>query len=157
MKMTETKTRRTISICADGIWVGSGWLNEMGHVEGCGAVLGGDPDTSETHYEAIDDALDEGQDTVAIDGIRYTWTLGIILAETVRAELIEIGESVRDVTRELEAGREPCVSHTPNGREIRVAKDGSGFLVQPETDNYWMTVPSIDAAMDAFENPRKYR
>lgn len=79
----------------------------------------------------------------------------IELPAAMVADLEEIGESVSEVIRDIEAGREPCVSHTPNGRDIRCT--AKGFIVQPRNDNYWITVPTIDAAMDAFENPAKYR
>ena len=78
----------------------------------------------------------------------------ILTAEQV-AELKEIGEDVAACERDLAAGKEPCVSHTPNGREIRLVR--GGFAVQPHNDNYWVTVPTIDAAMDAFANPQNYR
>jgi hypothetical protein len=82
-------------------------------------------------------------------------TTATILTDAQIADLREIGESVTQAERDLTAGREPVVSTTPNGRNILLVR--GGFSVQPRNDNYWITVPSIDAAMDAFENPAKYR
>ena len=82
-------------------------------------------------------------------------TTKITLTPEQTTDLREIGEDLRTCERDLNAGREPCVSHTPNGREIRLTP--GGFAVQPANDNYWLTVPTVDAAMDAFENPGKYR
>lgn len=84
-------------------------------------------------------------------------TTKIELAATVAADLREIGESVADITSRCNRGMETTVSTTPNGREIRVAKDGQAFVVQPHNDNYWIRVETIDAAMDAFANPENYR
>ncbi len=78
-----------------------------------------------------------------------------ILTEAQIRDLTEIGESVAACERDLVAGGEPCVSHTPNGREIRLVR--GGFAVQPANDNYWITVPAIDDAMAAFERPQDYR
>jgi hypothetical protein len=77
-----------------------------------------------------------------------------------RAELLECGYSRAQVDKwiaAVDSGRvtEVTVSSTPNGRDIRLVK--GGFIVQPRDDNYWITVPSIDDAMDAFEHPEKHR
>lgn len=77
------------------------------------------------------------------------------LTEAQRRDLAEIGESITECERDLEAGRERCVSHTPNGREIRLVR--GGFRVQPANDNYWLDVNSIDDAMAAYERPQDYR
>ncbi len=74
------------------------------------------------------------------------------------SELRECGYGRTEIDRlakAVAAGSEPCVSTTPNGRDIRLVL--GGFSVQPANDNYWMTVASIDDAMDAFENPAAYR
>lgn len=80
----------------------------------------------------------------------------ITLAPSVLADLLEIDEPIKDVLRDLANGFTPCVSHTPNGREVRVAKDGQSFEVQPRNDNYWISVPTIDAALEAFDDPAKF-
>lgn len=75
------------------------------------------------------------------------------------SDLREIGESVSACQRDLSAGKEPVVSTTPNGRNILLVR--GGFSVQPQNDNYWLnywlTVASLDEALDAFEHPEKYR
>ena len=77
------------------------------------------------------------------------------LTAAQRADLIEIGKDLAACERALASGHTPAISTTPNGRDIRLAP--GGFQVQPENDNYWLTVPTIDAAMDAFERPENYR
>ncbi len=77
------------------------------------------------------------------------------MTRQMKTDLCGIGESPREIVELVEAGKTPCVMHTTNGREIRVEK--AGFVVQPCNDNYWITVPSLKAALDAFNNPAKYR
>lgn len=48
-------------------------------------------------------------------------------------------------------------ARTPNNREVRENEDGS-FSVQPKLDNYWIHgLRSVAEALDAYENPEKYR
>lgn len=57
----------------------------------------------------------------------------------------------------IEAGFGPVVvEHAPNGREIRMVRSGR-FEVQPWNDNYWITTETLEAAKDAYHNPREYR
>lgn len=66
---------RKISISCDGVWAGSGWLTEDGKVIDCPAVLGEDQDASDETYEAIDDAIEEGEEEVVRPDGTYTWTI----------------------------------------------------------------------------------
>ena len=79
----------------------------------------------------------------------------ISLTEKQIAGLREIGEDVRACERDLNAGKEPCISHQPCGREIRLV--AGGFATQPAGDNYWIAVPTLDDAIEAYENPSKFR
>lgn len=70
-----------IEICVDGVWAGSGKLRgdvDNGHqIVDCGAQFSDDQDASEKVYEAIEDAIDEGDDQITVDGKRITWTITV--------------------------------------------------------------------------------
>lgn len=76
---------RTISIIQDGHWAGDGSLTDDGIIEDCAAILGpiGLPhddgqqqDAAERAYEAIEEAIRRGEDTVEVEGCQYEWTVG---------------------------------------------------------------------------------
>ena len=79
--MTNTANYTVIEICVDGVWAGSGKLRgdmDNGHqIVDCGAQFGADQDASEKVYEAIEDAIDEGDDEITVDGKRITWTITV--------------------------------------------------------------------------------
>lgn len=64
----------SISISENGIWAGDGNLNE-GRIEDCPAILGGDQDTADAVYEAIESAIAEGESTVEVGGKSYSWSI----------------------------------------------------------------------------------
>lgn len=64
----------TITIYADGTFATSGTLNEYGSIRDADGVFG-DEDATEAVYEAIELAADAGEDSVEVDGVRYTWTI----------------------------------------------------------------------------------
>jgi len=55
-----------------------------------------------------------------------------------------------------QGGQCVVVEIQPNGREIRRRADGK-YETQPENDNYWIVVGTIEAARDAYRHPEKYR
>lgn len=86
--------KRKISILANGIWAGDGYL-VGGIIEDCAAILGGSQDAAEAIYERIEDEIAEGDDSEArdgdgiiIDGIRYTWTIEEPAEEWTAQEII---------------------------------------------------------------------
>ena len=75
VKVAEDLAGQPISISRDGVWAGDGVLRD-GSIEDCPAVLGTDQDASDETYEAIADAIEDGDDRVTRpDGV-YTWTIG---------------------------------------------------------------------------------
>lgn len=64
----------TISISRDGIWAGNGRLVD-GIIEDCSAILGADQDASDETYEAIQDAIQDGDESVQRQDGRYTWRI----------------------------------------------------------------------------------
>lgn len=60
----------TISIEVDGIWAGSGILQD-GQIRDCGAVI------PEAAYAAIEAAIQKqpGDGRVVVDAVEYTWTV----------------------------------------------------------------------------------
>lgn len=46
------------------------------------------------------------------------------------------------------------IARSPNGRNV--IADNEGVHVQPHNDNYWITVGSVEEAMDAYLHPEKY-
>lgn len=69
----------TISIDENGIWAGSGTLRD-GIIEDCMAILGDDQDMAEKAYEAIEQAIADGESSVTIG--EYTWTWEITADDT---------------------------------------------------------------------------
>lgn len=63
-----------ISIYADDVWAGDGRLSN-GHIEDCAAILGGDQDTAEEIYEAIEEAIAANESEYVRDDVAYTWSL----------------------------------------------------------------------------------
>lgn len=81
-----SRTSYGISISRNGIWAGDGIYDHTdtpdvvaGNIRDCSAVLGGDQETAEKIYEAIEDAITEGDQPM--DGEikwgedTYSWTL----------------------------------------------------------------------------------
>ena len=64
----------TISIFRDDMWAGDGRL-EGGSIVDCPAILGRDQDDAEDCYEAIEDAIESGDDSVIRDDGIYTWVI----------------------------------------------------------------------------------
>jgi len=73
----EEKTMKKISVTEDGVWAGTGTFNN-GSIENCAAVLGDDRDMSERAYDAIEEAIADGETSVAIGD--YIWEWEIIAA-----------------------------------------------------------------------------
>lgn len=76
-----------ISISQNGAWAGDGILVRDGrrtYIKDCPARLGPDhldhesgeeQEYTERVYEAIEEAIEAGQDQLTLDGIEYTWTI----------------------------------------------------------------------------------
>ncbi len=68
----------TISISMDGVWSGSGKIRD-GEIVDCSAQFCDDTDESLKVYEMIEEAIDDGRDSlvVELDGERreMTWTI----------------------------------------------------------------------------------
>ena len=78
-----TRTKRTIdriTIFRDDVYAGVGKLDQ-GTIVDCDAQLGHDTDASEETYELIEDAIDEGEESVERPDGTYTW-----IVETVEAQ-----------------------------------------------------------------------
>lgn len=81
-----TFTESPISINMDNVWAGSGklrtWSDESVEIVDCGAVFAGDQDESENVYELIQDAIEEGKDSLKVElsdrdyAVNITWTIG---------------------------------------------------------------------------------
>lgn len=70
-----------ITIYADNVFAGTGRL-VGGIIEDCPAILGGSQDACEKIYEAIEDAIADGDeseardgDGIKIDGVSYSWDI----------------------------------------------------------------------------------
>lgn len=61
-----SKNHNSISISMDGVWVGSGKLID-GIISDCGAQFGADQDESENVYELIEEAIEEGKDSIKVE------------------------------------------------------------------------------------------
>lgn len=48
------------------------------------------------------------------------------------------------------------VAYAPSGREVRWDRSGQ-LVVQPRNDNYWITVPDLQAAREAYYQPERWR
>lgn len=55
-----------ISISQDNVWAGSGKLTD-GVISDCGAQFGADQDESENVYEMIEEAIEEGKDSIKVE------------------------------------------------------------------------------------------
>jgi hypothetical protein len=53
-------TKSVIQIWLNGVWAGTGQVDEDGEITQCGAVLGPDQDASDEMYELISDAIAGG-------------------------------------------------------------------------------------------------
>jgi len=60
-----------ITIYENGVWAGRGYY-EHGRIEDCPAVLGDGKDTKGDVYEAIEQAIEDGRESIS--GGDYTWT-----------------------------------------------------------------------------------
>ena len=69
-----TTTKQPITIFADHVYAGQGFLSG-GSIE-CDAILGGSQDACEPIYDAIEEAIADEDDSVEVDGVEYTWTIG---------------------------------------------------------------------------------
>ena len=69
---TTTTTRTTIDICADGVWAGNGHVTVDSR--GCHSVVCA-ADLGEGAYEAIEDAIDNGDESCEHDGVSYSWSI----------------------------------------------------------------------------------
>jgi hypothetical protein len=78
--MTNRDEYTEISISVDGVWAGSGKLRD-GIIYDCGAVFAGDQDESENVYELIEDAINNGKDSLKVElsylesAVQITWTI----------------------------------------------------------------------------------
>lgn len=71
---------KRISIYRDNVWAGEGRINPDGEIVDCSAVLGPDQDASDETYEAIQDAIAEGDDggwtgSVQREDAVYSWEI----------------------------------------------------------------------------------
>jgi len=77
---TATKNHTTISISQDNVWAGSGKLTD-GIISDCAAQFGADQDESENVYEMIEEAIEEGKDSLRVelsdrdDAVTITWSI----------------------------------------------------------------------------------
>ena len=78
--MSKTMTTAQISISVDGIWAGSGKL-ENGQIVDCGAQFCNDTDESEEIYEMIEVAIANGKSSVTVEhsdddaNHKITWSI----------------------------------------------------------------------------------
>ena len=75
------KTKYTvISISQDNVWAGDGKLID-GVISDCGAQFGADQDESENVYELIEEAIEEGKESLKVElsdrgsAVQITWTI----------------------------------------------------------------------------------
>lgn len=66
---------RKISLYADDTLAGEGRLTAEGEIVDCPAALGDDDDASEAAYEAIEEAIDAGDESAEVAGVTYTWRI----------------------------------------------------------------------------------
>lgn len=77
---TTTNSYTTISISQDNVWAGSGKLID-GIISDCGAQFGADQDESEEVYEMIEEAIEDGKDSLKVelsdrdDAVTITWSI----------------------------------------------------------------------------------
>ena len=64
----------SISIYRDNVWAGDGRIVD-GSIVDCAAVLGPDQDSSDENYEAIEDAISDGQTEITRPDGTYSWSL----------------------------------------------------------------------------------
>ncbi len=68
-------TKKKITIYRDGVWAGTGILDEDGYIRDCSAVLGKDQDESDQTYENIEAGIaDDDEDCILSYG-RFTWDI----------------------------------------------------------------------------------
>jgi hypothetical protein len=78
--MSKSPEFTAISISVDGVWAGSGKLID-GVISDCGAQFGDDQDESENVYELIEEAIEEGKDSLKVElsdrdsAVQITWTI----------------------------------------------------------------------------------
>lgn len=78
--MSKSPEFTAISISVDGVWAGDGKLID-GVISDCGAQFGDDQDESENVYELIEEAIEEGKDSLKVElsdrdsAVQITWTL----------------------------------------------------------------------------------
>jgi hypothetical protein len=80
-----TYTESPISISVDNVYAGNGklrtWSDESVEIVDCGAVFAGDQDESENVYESIEEAIEEGKDSLKVElsdrdsAVQITWTI----------------------------------------------------------------------------------
>jgi hypothetical protein len=74
-----------ISISVDNVYAGNGklrtWSDDSVEIVDCGAVFAGDQDESENVYELIQEAIEEGKDSLKVElsdrdeAVLITWTI----------------------------------------------------------------------------------
>ncbi len=64
--MSTTTEHTVISISQDNVWAGSGKLTD-GVISDCGAQFSADQDESENVYELIEEAIEEGKDSIRVE------------------------------------------------------------------------------------------
>ena len=78
--MSKTTGYTVICISQDNVWAGSGKLTE-GIISDCGAQFGADQDESENVYERIEEAIEEGKDSLKVElsdrdeAVVITWSI----------------------------------------------------------------------------------
>jgi hypothetical protein len=76
--------------------------------------------------------------------------------DRLQRRVVQLEAALAQANRRIAELSKPIVVTTlPNGREIRF--QGGKFSVQPLNDNYWLSVDTLDEAIDACDNPEKYR
>jgi hypothetical protein len=70
------RSKRAIQIYRDGVWAGTGAIDEDNVISDCGAVLGNNQDESDATYDAITDAIDNDEESVKRPDGLYTWEIG---------------------------------------------------------------------------------
>ena len=68
-------TRLNITIHRNNVWSGAGKIDSDGIITDCPAILGYDQDASDETYEAIQDAIADGNDSVERPDGTYSWTI----------------------------------------------------------------------------------
>lgn len=80
MIMSKTTEYTVISISQDNVWAGDGKLID-GVISDCGAQFGADQDESENVYELIEEAIEEGKDSLKVElsdqdnAVVISWTI----------------------------------------------------------------------------------